>query len=180
MGAHRADQAPGVVGVAEGVDAGGVGRELGIVGVRGQHQWRTAAPPPEQLGRKLLLALGIGRVVGQEAAKRGDVGMDLAHAEVGSVVPECGRHRHGLRDAGLAGVAERELAGGDRWLGRCDRGAGQPGDVREAQPVAVPEVGAHPRMCLQLDLVQDRPPRCRQPPLAPTRAARATAPRWRP
>ena len=81
---------------------------------RRERQRRAAAPAPHQLRREQLpLLLGLGVLV-QEAIERPDARLVLAQPDERAVASQHVGPRHRKRHAGLAGIAEDELAGLDR------------------------------------------------------------------
>src|SRR5262249_41874673 len=81
---------------------------------RRQRQWRPAAPPAHQLRREQLSLLRRAGMVPQEPVERPDSRLVLAEADVGAVAAQRVRRWRRERRAGLARIAEAELARLDR------------------------------------------------------------------
>ena len=115
VAAERHLSAVRIGGIGEVVVAQRVGAERRVVLVRRECQWGAAAPAPHQLRREQFpLVFGL-RIRLQEAIERPDPRLVLAQPDVCAVSSQHVRLRRRKRHAGLAGVAQDELAGFDRW-----------------------------------------------------------------
>jgi hypothetical protein len=114
VGAQRHLAAVRIGGIGEVVVAPRVRAELRVVPRRRERQRCAAVPAPHQLRREQFPLLLGGGVLAQEAVERPDAGLALAQPGERAVPPQHVGPRHRKRHAGLAGVAEDELADLDR------------------------------------------------------------------
>ena len=101
-------------GIGEVVVPPRVRAELRVVLRRRERQRRAAAPAPHQLRREQLPLLLRPGVLAQEAIERPDARLVLTQPGERAVPSQHVGLRHRQRHAGLAGIAEDELAGLDR------------------------------------------------------------------
>src|SRR5262249_27100047 len=98
-----------VVRVVEIVVAFGVRAERGVVDIRSERQWRTAAPASDQLRGDQFPILLSASIRLKEPIERANTRLILAKAHIGAGAAEDGGLRHGQGDTGLTWIAENEF-----------------------------------------------------------------------